>query len=42
MDFWFLGEFLYNGNGCNFEHDPIDFYAQDPMKSQIVITETAA
>ena len=42
MDFWILGEFLYNGNGCNFEHDPINFYAPNPMKSQIVVTETAA
>lgn len=42
MDLWFVGEVSYSGTGCNIEHDPINFYLNDPMRSQIVITETAA
>jgi hypothetical protein len=29
MDFRFLGEFMYNGVGCELEHEPVDFYAQN-------------
>jgi hypothetical protein len=34
MDLYFLGEFMYNGVGCGeLEHEPVDFYTQDPLKS---------
>jgi len=39
IDLFFLGEMIYNGQGCELENDPMDFL--DEQMSQLVISESA-
>lgn len=37
IDLYFLGEFMQNGEGCNYEHEVFDFMG-DHIDSQLVIS----
>ena len=42
IDLFFLGEYIYEGKGCDLEHDEMDFMGDiDTAYSQLMISESA-